>query len=374
MISRIPYQTSMDALLRPAEGAAFFVGWEPVDLENLDLFGAEMSRLAYADEPVVREALRKIGFELELFVGGDDVEGRVSLGGTDAFLARHAGRRLTVLAFRGTESDKPEDVLADAMTLQVSSGLFPNCRVHAGFADRFERVAKLLPASPAPAGDRFLITGHSLGAALATLAAARWQPTQLLTYGGPRVGDGNFSRLLERVTCRRFVGCCDVVTRMPPERFDEPSLRTLLAELGGIEVRSPVLAKLLDLGGDVSARVLTLLFRAADPAMEFVHAASPIFIRSDGTRREGESPESILAEQQAAREAYRELIARERRTRVPTTGEAPRSDLGESPSSGRVRDLLRRLLPPMASGMVPTRDLADHAPLNYVSAFTGRVS
>lgn len=374
MISPIPYQTSMDALLRPAEGAAFFVGWEPVDLENLDLLGAELSRLAYADEPVVREALKGIGFELQLFVGGDDFEGRVALGGTDAFLARHADRRLTVLAFRGTESDKPEDILADAMTLQVSSALFPDCRVHAGFADRFERVAKFLPSSPAPAGDRFLITGHSLGAALATLAAARWQPTLLLTYGGPRVGDRGFSRLLEGVACRRFVGCCDIVTRMPPERFDEPELRVLLEELGGMEVRSPVLAKILDVGGDISARVLSLFFRAADPGMEFVHVGSPIFIRSDGTRRERESAESIQAEQRAAREAYRGLIARRRRIMVPTTGEAPRSDPGEPPSSGGVGDLLRRLLPPVASGIIPTRDLADHAPLNYVSAFTGRVS
>ncbi len=60
------------------------------------------------------------------------------------------------------------------------------------------------------------ITGHSLGAALATLAADRYGNVQgLYTYGSPRVGDQDFKKDFN-VNTYRFVNNSDVVTKVPP--------------------------------------------------------------------------------------------------------------------------------------------------------------
>ena len=60
------------------------------------------------------------------------------------------------------------------------------------------------------------ITGHSLGAALATLAADRYGNVQgLYTYGSPRVGDQDFKKDFN-VNTYRFVNNSDIVTKVPP--------------------------------------------------------------------------------------------------------------------------------------------------------------
>ena len=59
-------------------------------------------------------------------------------------------------------------------------------------------------------------TGHSLGAALATLAAQRYgQVRGLYTYGSPRVGDLDFKRAF-LVPTYRFVNHDNIVTKVPP--------------------------------------------------------------------------------------------------------------------------------------------------------------
>jgi hypothetical protein len=64
---------------------------------------------------------------------------------------------------------------------------------------------------------RRIFTGHSLGGALATLAAAIFQPACLITFGAPRVGDAAFGATMSGVESRRYVGCCDMIARVPPE-------------------------------------------------------------------------------------------------------------------------------------------------------------
>jgi predicted lipase len=61
-------------------------------------------------------------------------------------------------------------------------------------------------------------TGHSLGAALATLAARRFgRALALYTYGSPKVGDAAFVAQVARsvVTHYRFVNHRDIATRFP---------------------------------------------------------------------------------------------------------------------------------------------------------------
>ena len=61
------------------------------------------------------------------------------------------------------------------------------------------------------------ITGHSLGAALATLVAGRLNNPDvvLYTYGSPRAGNGTWNKC-QKFTHYRFRNNNDLVTRIPP--------------------------------------------------------------------------------------------------------------------------------------------------------------
>ena len=131
--------------------------------------------------------------------------------------------RHALLAFRGTEKDNPHDIEADADTLLVDG---PVGRVHQGFYHYFQsvlwRVAQVVRnyriEHPT---QEICITGHSLGAALATLTCAVLKDPKaaLFTFGCPRVGDVAFcdaiARLAESNGCYRVVNNDDVVTHIP---------------------------------------------------------------------------------------------------------------------------------------------------------------
>lgn len=61
-----------------------------------------------------------------------------------------------------------------------------------------------------------VLTGHSLGGALATLAASVLRPDLLVTLGSPRVGDAAFAATLDGIRIVRLKHCADLVTTVPP--------------------------------------------------------------------------------------------------------------------------------------------------------------
>ncbi len=141
----------------------------------------------------------------------------LSLGVTQCFVASSADAVL--VSFRGTES--VGDWLADLRVLSVDQ---PYGTVHRGFLAAFRLVAERLDAILDRLGNRpILITGHSLGGALAVIAAAEWaqrRPVAMVyTYGQPAVGKGRFAEFMRDAYGERYVRIVnddDIVTRVPP--------------------------------------------------------------------------------------------------------------------------------------------------------------
>ena len=123
------------------------------------------------------------------------------------------------VAFRGTESDEWPDIFADARFAQVP---WHTGKVHAGFAagisDIWPALSDMLRS--AAVGRTVWFCGHSLGAALATLAADRFADTRgVCTFGSPRIGDPEFTTdFTNRFAGRslRYVNDHDIVTHVPP--------------------------------------------------------------------------------------------------------------------------------------------------------------
>lgn len=144
----------------------------------------------------------------------------VSANGTDCYLLWNDSS--VIVAFRGTESDQWDDVFTDVQFAQVPWRVG---KVHMGFAAAVQQVwPDLEPAIAALAATRAVwFTGHSLGAALAVLAADLYAGTRgICTFGCPRIGDPEFARAFtSRFVGRhlRYVNNRDVVTHVPPPLF-----------------------------------------------------------------------------------------------------------------------------------------------------------
>jgi triacylglycerol lipase len=181
----------------------------------------EASTLAYSEENFAREGFRRAGLQEIRFFSGP---------GTQCYVASNSD--FVIVAFRGTEIRKRDEtsdfmnIVADLRTdfdiLLVDSG--HGGKVHRGFKEALDEVWEkqgLLDYIRSRDDDRRSIwfTGHSLGAALATLAADRYgNVTGLYTYGSPRVGDESFKRDFH-IDAYRVVNNSDIVATIPPEGF-----------------------------------------------------------------------------------------------------------------------------------------------------------
>ena len=114
--------------------------------------------------------------------------------------------------------------------------------VHRGFHDALDEIwgeVERRLTDLAQSGQRsFWFTGHSMGAAIATLAAARWQTSArraVYTFGSPRVGDRAFVVDWDQaVPVYRFVHGRDLITRIPPKL---PLLKASYTDLGTEQIR-----------------------------------------------------------------------------------------------------------------------------------------
>jgi hypothetical protein len=168
---------------------------------------AVMSKAAYSDDPGGEDPDLSRVFEIEPF----------DTGGTEGFVAANALH--VAVVFRGT--NRPRDWLNNLDTVQVRGY---GGKVHKGFHFALNEawVTIVKKVRRVLSSDQTLwVTGHSLGGALATLAARRLQMDEGLrthatfTYGAPRVFDPGAAEKF-RLLLYRFVNGKDIVPHVPP--------------------------------------------------------------------------------------------------------------------------------------------------------------
>lgn len=124
-----------------------------------------------------------------------------------------------VLAFRGTVPGTLPNWVTDAVVKLVECEHYEG-RVHHGFSSALRRTwDKIEPLLDEAEGKPLFLTGHSLGGALALLAACRLAkadraPVATYTFGAPRVGDPKFCAGHVLPTYR-VVNRLDLVPEMP---------------------------------------------------------------------------------------------------------------------------------------------------------------
>jgi triacylglycerol lipase len=163
---------------------------------------AKLANITYDDPKDSKSRFKTLGYTIVEFF---------TIDGAQAYLLKNADAY--VLSFRGTEVAEKSDVLADlkaGKNLEACGG-----KVHVGFKHEIDKVWPAIEKSLIGI-DTLYVTGHSLGAAMATIAASRMQSkvTSLITFGSPRVGNQEFINSLT-VTHYRVQNNCDDVTKVP---------------------------------------------------------------------------------------------------------------------------------------------------------------
>lgn len=163
------------------------------------------------------------------------------------FVARHQETGIVYVAFRGTES-------VDDWLMNVELRLVPQSagwgRVDGGFSGVYAQCSTgILDAVRLAGARQVIVTGHSLGGALATLCVADVRaslditPT-LYTFASPRTGDPAFAARFnsECPVAWRVVNTEDVITTVPPSTSAlERKYPRLLADILHLLSRLPLI-------------------------------------------------------------------------------------------------------------------------------------
>ena len=180
-----------------------------------------MAQLAYetADEKKIEGILDSWDLTKRAFASNDPITGFPP---HSACLVVAGGLGATIVAFSGTDPLKIEDWITDFTPQRTVSDL------HMGFegavATVWPRIKDAIETRPV-GEEKLFFTGHSLGGALATIAAARAVrelkivATAVYTFGGPRVGGADFfAEYMPKLggLTHRLVHGGDIVATVPP--------------------------------------------------------------------------------------------------------------------------------------------------------------
>jgi len=225
---------------------------------------AEAALLAYGDQDFVEARFREAGLPQVRYFHGES---------TQCYAAHNED--FVLVAFSGSDMREREgnnvfDALADWM-VNLRFGTVPSergGRVHKGFVEALEEVwgpregdEGLEAYLDGLCGDgrrRVWFTGHSLGGALATLAAGHYgRAPEVYTFGAPRVGDREYVESLD-TPVYRFVNGRDVVPKLPVRGpYRHAGVEEYIDDEGHICDGKPGGDGLRAKGGRVARRVLT---------------------------------------------------------------------------------------------------------------------
>ena len=171
------------------------------------VIAAKLSAIAYKSEKAAVADCKKLGFPWAKLISKDGAEVLVAKDRNDLWFA-----------FRGTEPSKLNDVMADLNVIKGAA--MAGGKVHSGFQKEvndlwMDVLAEIEHNNQLKVKKDVYFTGHSLGAAMATISATRYKPEELFTFGSPRVGGAKF---IKNITCKhyRFMNNNDIVCRIPP--------------------------------------------------------------------------------------------------------------------------------------------------------------
>lgn len=148
-------------------------------------------------------------------------------GGTECLVILFPGGTAWV-PFRGTQLTSWSDIWTD-LQFRHSAPAYEQdlgISVHTGFKEALDKVWSKVQRKVD--GRRVYWTGHSLGGALAVLAASRThlmdsvnaETAGLITFGQPRVGDRDLAKAMTGVPYDRYYRCVDIVPWLPPYSFN----------------------------------------------------------------------------------------------------------------------------------------------------------
>lgn len=216
--------TSWNALLRPWISDRYFDVPCPclfeTDAPDCSIINAwwlcELSRLIYRQgtDETGADALLPTRSEILLGVGMREIE-TFSNGTNYCALIESrdcTSRPFAALVFRGTSGF--EGWLSNLKAIQTC---WPGGgSVHSGFKADFlglwEKIESALLKTDLP----LYFTGHSLGGALAILAASMFPAQAVYTFGAPRTGDAVFAESLKNARIYRYENDRDIITTVPP--------------------------------------------------------------------------------------------------------------------------------------------------------------
>lgn len=170
---------------------------------------ASAAKLSYADADEARRVMANVWKVGGRVFRADRTEGLVA-----------EGERSVVVAFRGTQG--LADWLSNLDIPPRDSAAFDGEAVHKGFLGAYEAVAHIVEdALDAAPGKTLWFTGHSLGGAIAVVAAATHRarsPAGLVTFGQPRMlsrGAADVIKTAFGPDYVRVVNDNDIVARIP---------------------------------------------------------------------------------------------------------------------------------------------------------------
>jgi triacylglycerol lipase len=184
-----------------------------LNFKERSLLFAKLSSIAYADPAALKKAI--------LAILGTKTLPKIKFYDRDGAQAyRIETKTDIIIACRGTEPTQFNDVKADLRAVPVLAETVG--RVHVGFKSEVDDLWPMIKDDLQNSSKKALwFTGHSLGAAMTTIMAARCNLDPLMpniqevyTYGSPRVGWSKYVASLD-VPHHRWVNNNDIVTRVP---------------------------------------------------------------------------------------------------------------------------------------------------------------